>query len=434
MSFFSRLFKKPAPAEPVLPQTPGFEEPQEVVSAEGLIHPPSPRGTRFNRKVVMTLGAVAGLVAIFAFMAALQPPRKLTAQEQAEKNDAGSEAAPARILTPETIAAAPDTYAAKAKFDEEQQMKRGPLPAAEAGEQVGNIQAVSPQAINAYNATAQSPMISEAQRQIIEARKSPIRFTQASAVQNPQQAKPFELPQLANAQLPLIPQERERDDQNMQTEKRDFVEKQKKAAGEFYVKGPLTKPLSRFEVKAGSIIPGVMITGINSDLPGQLVGQVRENVYDTVSGHYLLIPQGTRIVGVYDSKVAYAQERVLIIWTRLIYPNGDSLNLEGMPGVDLSGYAGMTDQVNNHYGKLITGVILSSVLGAGAKVAAGNNDFGQANFGQQAASGAAEQINNVGTRIAERNLNVQPTIEIRPGQRFNVFVNKDLILKPYKRS
>jgi type IV secretion system protein VirB10 len=177
-----------------------------------------------------------------------------------------------------------------------------------------------------------------------------------------------------------------------------------------------------------------MITGIDSDLPGHLVGQVRENVYDTVTGQYLLIPQGTRIIGTYDSKIAYAQERVLIVWTRLIYPNGDSIDLEGMGGVDMSGYAGLSDQVNNHYLKLLGGVLLSTMLSTSAKIAAGNNAVGQADIGQLAAAGAGEEINKAGSSLVEKNLNVQPTLEIRPGFKFNVFVSKDLILKPYRRS
>jgi type IV secretion system protein VirB10 len=235
--------------------------------------------------------------------------------------------------------------------------------------------------------------------------------------------------------MPKMPWEKEQD-QNMQQEKRDFVKEEKTLgdAKQAYLKNPLIPAFSRYEVKAGSIIPGVMITGINSDLPGKLVGQVRENVFDTVTGRYLLIPQGTRVIGAYDSKVAYAQERVLIVWTRLIFPNGDSIDLEGMDGVDLSGYAGLTDKVNNHWTKLITGVVLSSILSAGSKVAAGNNQVGTASFAQQAASGASEAVNTVGAKFTEKNLNIQPTLEIRPGSKFNVFVNKDMILKRYKQS
>jgi type IV secretion system protein VirB10 len=222
------------------------------------------------------------------------------------------------------------------------------------------------------------------------------------------------------------------DDQNMQEEKRTF-------AGEVrgenpYLLAALQKPISKYEIKAGTIIPSLLITGLNSDLPGQITAQVRENVYDTATGRYLLIPQGTRLVGEYDSKVAYGQERALIVWSRLIMPNGSSISLEGMPGVDMSGYAGLSDRVNNHYGKLLTGVILGSVIGAGAQVATGGQGtaFNAPSFGQLAVSGAAQHINQVGQQITQRNLNLQPTIEIRPGLKLNVFVTKDIILKPYR--
>lgn len=163
-----------------------------------------------------------------------------------------------------------------------------------------------------------------------------------------------------------------------------------------------------------------------------MVGQIRENIYDTVSGRYLLIPQGTRIIGEYDSKISYGQERALIVWTRLIFPNGDSINLEGMPGVDLRGYAGLTGKVNNHYVRLLTGVVLGSVLGAASQIAVGPAGVQNPNFEQLAVAGAAQNINDAGQQITRKNLNMQPTIEIHPGQKFNVFVTKDLILRPYR--
>jgi type IV secretion system protein VirB10 len=200
-----------------------------------------------------------------------------------------------------------------------------------------------------------------------------------------------------------------------------------------YIKTTLISPISQYEIKAGTILPATLITGINSDLPGQIVAQLRENVYDTVTGNYLLIPQGTRLIGEYDSKVAFGQERVLVIWTRLILPNGSSIGLEGMPGIDLSGYAGMTGKVNNHYGKLITGVVLGSVIGAGAQVAVGGQGAPNVppSFGQLAVSGAAQNINQTAQRHTDKVLNMQPTIEVTPGDKINVFVTKDMILKPF---
>jgi type IV secretion system protein VirB10 len=183
----------------------------------------------------------------------------------------------------------------------------------------------------------------------------------------------------------------------------------------------------------GTLIPGVLLTGINSDLPGQILGQVSQSVYDTVSGAYLLVPQGARLIGKYDSRIVYGQERVLIVWTRLIMPNGRSISLEGMSGTDLSGYAGLTDKVNNHWDKILTGVIFSSLLGAGAQLADGRNfNTFDPSYDELALQGFARTANQVGQQITQKNLNIQPTLEIRPGFRFNVFVHKDMVLEPYR--
>lgn len=216
------------------------------------------------------------------------------------------------------------------------------------------------------------------------------------------------------------------DDQNKQDEKINFLNSSRE--NDYVSKQRLKEPVSKYQVMAGTIIPAVMISGINSDLPGKLLAQVSQNVFDTVSGNYLLIPQGTKIIGEYDSQVAYGQERVLVVWTRLIFPDGKSISLEGMPGVDLSGYAGFKDKVNNHYGKLITGVVLGSMLGASAQVARGSNRNINPDFSQLAVEGAAENVNEAGQQITRKNLSVQPTIEISPGIRVNVFVTRDLVL------
>ena len=214
-----------------------------------------------------------------------------------------------------------------------------------------------------------------------------------------------------------------------QDQKAAFFEKNRSSA--WYVKGSVTAAVSDYEVKAGAIIPGVMLTGIKSDLPGQVVGQVRENVYDSQTGQYLLIPQGTKIIGIYDSKIQYGQDRVLLVWTRLIFPNGESLDIENMGATDGAGYSGLHDKTNNHTGRLITGILLGSVATAGATIAAGNSSTTNQTYGQAAVQGAATNVANAVADITRKNLAVQPTIEIRPGWKFNVFVNKDLILKPY---
>ena len=223
-----------------------------------------------------------------------------------------------------------------------------------------------------------------------------------------------------------------RDADNRQDDKNAFLDK--KRTTDVVLNQRLIRPTSPYQLMAGTIIPGLLLTELNSDLPGQILGQVSQNVFDTVSGNHLLLPQGTKVVGQYDSRIVYGQERMLIVWTRLILPNGKSMSLEGMPGVDLSGAAGLTDQVNHHWGRLVTGVVLSSILGAGAQIAQGRTySTFDPDYGDLAAQGFAQNMNQVGQQITRKNLNIQPTIEIRPGYRFNVFVHKDMVLEPYQQ-
>ncbi len=218
-------------------------------------------------------------------------------------------------------------------------------------------------------------------------------------------------------------------DQNMQGRKNDFLTQTDRSDG--YLPNPMVRPRSPYEVKAGTIIPTVLITGINSDLPGTILGQVRENVYDTVSGNYLLIPQGSKLLASYDSMVAYGQERVLVCWHRLIRPDGTSLSLDCQPGVDLGGYAGFADTVDNHWWRVLTGVALGSVLAAGVVVPQGNVSGYVPTVGQGMAANAAGAINQAGQQITSRALNIQPTIKVRPGFSVNVLVTKDMVIPPY---
>ena len=276
------------------------------------------------------------------------------------------------------------------------------------------------------------PLVSLAEREALAARNSPIGFggnNSGSTASAAAQVNPFLQQMMAANAAAQGPGAGNGGATSEQDQKLAFFEKNRTAA--WYVKGNLTPAVSEYEVKAGAVIPGVMLTGIKSDLPGQIVGQVRENVYDSKTGQYLLIPQGTKIIGTYDSKVTYGQERVLLVWSRIIFPNGESLDLESMGGVDSAGYSGLSDHTNNHTGKLITGILLGTVATAGATVAAGKTNSDNITFGQAAAQGAATNVSNAVADITRKNLNIQPTIEIRPGWKFNVFVNKDLILKPY---
>jgi type IV secretion system protein VirB10 len=191
----------------------------------------------------------------------------------------------------------------------------------------------------------------------------------------------------------------------------------------------LANPASRYVVQAGAVIPAALITGIRSDLPGQVTAQVTENVYDSPSGKYLLIPQGSKLVGTYDSQISFGQDRVLLVWTRLIMPNGRSIVLERQPGADTQGFAGLEDEVDHHWGRLFTAAALSTLLGVGSELGATNNDSAILTALRR---GSTDSLNQTGQQVVRRNLNIQPTITIRPGFPVRVIVNRDLVLAPYR--
>ncbi len=199
-----------------------------------------------------------------------------------------------------------------------------------------------------------------------------------------------------------------------------------------YVKHAIQDPISPYQITAGTILPAVLITGINSDLPGQIIAQIRENVYDTATGRYLLVPQGTKVIGTYDNMISWAQERVMQVWSRLVFPNGSSILLEGMPGGDLAGNSGLADSVNYHYAKLASAVLLSAFLSAGAKSYGGNVEGYYPTLRQDISAQAGADLNRTGQKIVDRQLNVAPTIQVRPGFKFVVMVNRDLVLRPYQ--
>ena len=190
----------------------------------------------------------------------------------------------------------------------------------------------------------------------------------------------------------------------------------------------LENPASKYIVQAGSVIPAALLTGIRSDLPGQVTGQVTENVYDSPSGRYLLVPQGSKLIGIYDSQVSFGQSRVLLVWTRLIFPNGRSIMLERQSGADSEGYAGLEDLVDYHWSRLFMAAALSTLLGVGSELGASNTDN---DIVRALRRGSSDSLNQTGQQVVRRNLNVQPTLTIRPGFLVRVIVNRDLVLAPY---
>jgi type IV secretion system protein VirB10 len=212
----------------------------------------------------------------------------------------------------------------------------------------------------------------------------------------------------------------------------------------------LKAPESPYLITAGSVIPAVLISGINSELPGPILAQVRENVFDSASGRWVLIPQGSKIIGSYKTDAAYGQQRAQIEWKRLVFPNSASMDIPDMPGADQAGYAGFSDQVNNHYLKTFGTAALISVISAGQMVGqlgafgggtgyAGPYGYGYSTPNQMAllsqtgGAAASQQLGEVAQSSLQRGMNIPPTLEIRPGYQFNVMVTNDLVLpRPYR--
>lgn len=217
-------------------------------------------------------------------------------------------------------------------------------------------------------------------------------------------------------------------DPNGQASKQQFFNQDIKDLG--YLPNAVVPQMSPFELKRGSVIPATLVTGINSDLPGRITAQVSQNVYDSATGRRLLIPQGAKLFGRYDSEVTFGQNRVLVVWTDIIFPDGATLQLGGMAGTDGAGYGGFHDQVNNHYLRTFGSAILVALIGAGTDMLLpqDNSIGGSTDSAADAARRSfAETFSDISQQTVSKNLNVQPTLEIRPGYRFNVLVDQDII-------
>ena len=190
----------------------------------------------------------------------------------------------------------------------------------------------------------------------------------------------------------------------------------------------VTAPTSANVLQAGAVIAAALITGIRSDLPGQITAQVTENIYDSPTGKILLVPQGTRVIGQYDNGVGFGQRRILLVWNRLIFPNGRSIVLERQPGADIEGYAGLEDGVDYHWGELFKAAALSTLLSVGAEAGTSGQE---SDIVRALRNGASDSINQTGQQIVQRQLNIAPTLTIRPGFPVRVLVTRDLVLEPY---
>jgi type IV secretion system protein VirB10 len=368
-----------------------------------------PRVTRLSRKVLAGLGLAASLGVGGALIYALQT-RHAGPGEELYSTD--------NRTTPDGLAGLPKDYSGVPRL--------GPPLPGDLGRPILNAQngaTVPPIGAPASGPVGPSP---EEQRraQELEAARTARLFasteTRPASTAQPATAAtpPADLASLGLAPQPATPsaQDRQLAFLNATPDKRT-VSPDRVAA-----------PASANILQAGAVIPAALITGIRSDLPGQITAQVTENVYDSPTGHILLLPQGTRIIGQYDNGVGFGQRRVLLVWNRLIMPNGRSIVLERQPGADAEGYAGLEDGVDYHWGELFKAAILSTILSVGAEAGTSNNEN---NLVQAIRMGASNSISQTGQQIVQRQLNIAPTLTIRPGFPVRVIVTHDLVLEPY---
>jgi type IV secretion system protein VirB10 len=238
------------------------------------------------------------------------------------------------------------------------------------------------------------------------------------------------VPQSASSQFSGAGQPEQRTDyerQNDQEQKAGFGQQHEKQESE-YLASERKPALGKYEIKAGWLIPAVLEQQLNSDLPGLIRALVRENVYDSATGRYILVPAGSTLVGIYNSHIGYGQNALQAVWRRVIFPDGSSLSLGGFEGDDSAGVAGFRDQVDNHWGRILSGALLTSLFSAGIELSQGSNSsvLQSPSVGQQVGQAVGQQVGQLGVEVTRRNLNIQPTIVVRPGYRFFVRVEKDI--------
>jgi type IV secretion system protein VirB10 len=375
-----------------------------------------PRVTRLSRKVLIGLGCVSALAVGGALGYALQTRNKAAGPDKELLSTQNRPAA-------EGLSGLPKDYTGQPH----QAPQLGPPLPGDLGRPILNAGATAPSmSVSSASASSAPDAAKQKAAQEIDSARVSRLFAQTN-----QQPQPIDgsaaatTPGATNGTAPTPPVD-SGSAQNMQDRKTAFLN----ASADRRTISPdrLDPATSPYVVQAGAVIPAALITGIRSDLPGQITAQVTEPVYDSPTGKYLLIPQGARLIGQYDSSVAFGQNRLLLVWTRLIMPDGASIVLERLPGADTGGYAGLEDQVDNHWGMLFKAAVLSTFLSVGAEAGTSQDEN---NLVQAIRSGASNSISQTGQQIVQRELNIQPTLTIRPGFPVRVIVSRDLVLAPY---
>jgi type IV secretion system protein VirB10 len=377
-------------------------EAERAIAAELCLRPDPLPVTRLSRKALIALAAVSIVAIVGAVAWAMEDRGAHAAKSELYATDVKSQ--------PDGLAALPKDYATPAGTP-----KLGPPLPGDLGRPMLAAQTVD------ANGTAGTASVSAAQQQVLQeadsARTShlfsgdqggeggvgPVTTTMAGGAPDAGATPPATIEDHKTAFLNAPADERTESAERLQT------------------------PSSPYVIQAGSVISAALITGIRSDLSGEVVAQVTEDVFDSPSGRSLLIPQGSKLIGLYDSQVQFGQKRVLLAWTRLILPGGRSIVLDRQPAADTQGYAGLQDSVDNHWGQLFTAAILSTILSVGADIGATQNST---DLVEAFRFGAANSLNQTGQQVVGRSLQIQPTLTIRPGFPVRVMVTRDLILEP----
>jgi type IV secretion system protein VirB10 len=395
--------------EPVAPSAPS---PEEAVHIRA--RPPQPK--RLSRKVLFAGAGAIGLVVAFALLSGLS--------ERPDRRGARAEEAPASApSTPEALRALPTRYDSAtlaqraAESDEPRDMLWG-----DHGPPEGYEDRLEPPE-DAYWAEPPPPQRYAAAAPARDIEQAP----------NPASAPIFFSPRRDDArQMPVAAQVGETGQAIEGGGRREgFIARQQGSVD--VLDSPYIPPRSPFELLAGAVIPAALVTALNSDLPGRVIAQVTAPVYDSVSGDHLLIPQGARLIGTYDSANVYGDNRLFLVWNRIIMPNGWSLQLTGMEATDPTGAAGLSDGTDNHLDRLGGAIGLSAVLSILANEAEGDDGSGdRQSLTQSIGDAAAQEAARVGGRIIDRQLNVRPTLRVRPGAPMRVLVTRDIQLRPYR--
>jgi len=388
--------------------------PDDALAGQLRLRPERPRVTRLSRKVLAGLGGIVGIAVLGAMIWALQ-------SRSARQDNSTELYSTDHKTTPDGLQTLPKDYAGlprdTAPPPHTVPQLGPPLPGdlgrpilAAQGASTAGIDAGEQRIVQENEAARVSRVFAST-----NVRQPPVAATASTANSAASGAGPGTKPPIDPDSL-----------QNMQDRKLAFVNAP--ADKRTVSSDRLETPPSRYVVQAGAVIPAALITGIRSDLPGEITAQVTENVYDSPTGKYLLVPQGARLIGQYDSQISFGQSRVLLVWNRVIMPNGKSIVLERQSGADSLGYAGLQDGVDYHWGNLVGAAAISTLLGIGSElVLSGDNSLVRA-----LRTGTQDTLNQSGQTLVRRQLNVQPTLTIRPGFPVRVIVNRDLVLAPYK--